>query len=149
MLNFLSTSANWLLDGTFKTVPNLTYQLLVVHGQWRDTHTTIPCAYFLLNNKDQDIYEEALAVLRRLVNNAVPDNVMMDFELAPPALTPSEARKTRRAAAKSWSRRRSNISPIAENRRMTMKLKVYDLKVNVSKNKCQKFAYSFQKSPTP
>uniref|UniRef100_A0A914Q8E7 MULE transposase domain-containing protein n=1 Tax=Panagrolaimus davidi TaxID=227884 RepID=A0A914Q8E7_9BILA len=81
LLTLLQSAANWFLDATFKTVPNLTYQLLVVHAQWADTHITIPCAYILLNNKDQDIYKDALSALRRLVNNASPENVMMDFEL--------------------------------------------------------------------
>uniref|UniRef100_A0A914YA74 MULE transposase domain-containing protein n=1 Tax=Panagrolaimus superbus TaxID=310955 RepID=A0A914YA74_9BILA len=81
LLQFLATSANWFLDATFKTVPNLAYQLLVVHGQHNGSRTTVPCAYILLNNKDRNIYEDALSALKTLVGNISPETVMMDFEI--------------------------------------------------------------------
>uniref|UniRef100_A0A914YWZ9 MULE transposase domain-containing protein n=1 Tax=Panagrolaimus superbus TaxID=310955 RepID=A0A914YWZ9_9BILA len=81
LLELLENSANWFIDATFKVTPKFTYQLLVIHAQWRNTHETIPCAYFLLNRKNQETYERAFEALKTLVNNS-PETVMVDFEKA-------------------------------------------------------------------
>uniref|UniRef100_A0A914PUE7 MULE transposase domain-containing protein n=1 Tax=Panagrolaimus davidi TaxID=227884 RepID=A0A914PUE7_9BILA len=82
LLNFLQHSLNLFLDGTFKTVPNIAYQLLVIHGQHIGSRVTVPCAYVMLNGKSREMYEAALSVLKRLVNNVNPETAMMDFEIA-------------------------------------------------------------------
>uniref|UniRef100_A0A914Z2J8 MULE transposase domain-containing protein n=1 Tax=Panagrolaimus superbus TaxID=310955 RepID=A0A914Z2J8_9BILA len=81
LLQLLSTSANWFLDATFKTVPNLAYQLLVVSAQFNNNRSTIPCAYILLNSKDRNIYEDAFSALKNLVGDFSPETAMMDFEI--------------------------------------------------------------------
>lgn len=58
-LDFLSSASKWFLDGTFSIVPSLFYQLLSIHGQYQETHHTIPSIFILLSGKTEDIYRRA------------------------------------------------------------------------------------------
>ena len=60
-IDMLNTSNIWLADGTFKTAPNLFYQLYVIHALkggpniLEDGHL-LPSLFILLSNKSENIY---------------------------------------------------------------------------------------------
>lgn len=70
----------WFADGTFRTVPNLFYQLYSIHGMLEDE--IFPPVYALLPNKSQKTYERFMRELKRLNSSLNPRTVTMDIELA-------------------------------------------------------------------
>ena len=86
-IEMLSTSNIWLADGTFKTAPNLFYQLYVIHALkggpniFEDGHL-LPCLFVLLTNKSEDIYARIWKEIRKLCPDACPSHPIVDFELA-------------------------------------------------------------------
>ena len=79
LLDFLKSTPHWLMDATFKIVPSIFTQLLVIHGQWGVTNQTLPCVYVLMKGKSQDLYTIVFRELRRVLDFC-PDTVMADFE---------------------------------------------------------------------
>ena len=58
-LTITEESTSWYLDGTFKSAPQLFYQLLVLHAELTDTHGKswiLPTVCILLTQKDTPIY---------------------------------------------------------------------------------------------
>ena len=78
-ISILQSSQNLVIDGTFKTAPNLFTQLLTVHSilddGWR-----IPCAYGLLPGKREVLYSNLLQQLDDIADIS-PDTVLTDYEL--------------------------------------------------------------------
>ncbi|KAF0985453.1 hypothetical protein HZS_6942 [Henneguya salminicola] len=62
----LSANRNWYCDGTFKSTPNLFYQLYTIHVLYKTT--SIPVVYCLLLSKTTMIYTELFSVIRNHVN---------------------------------------------------------------------------------
>jgi len=53
-LKLMDQSTNWLVDGTFKTVPSLFYQLFTIHVLIQQGDQTVsPTIYALLTDKSQ------------------------------------------------------------------------------------------------
>ena len=79
-LQLLASSNHWFMDGTFKIVPELFFQLYTVHVL-HNGHT-IPCLYALLPRKEEATYDELFQELKVLAPNAAPTSIMVDFEKA-------------------------------------------------------------------
>ena len=79
-LGLLARSNHWFMDGTFKVVPELFFQLYTIHALHNSQ--VIPCVYALLPNKQQLIYTAFFQVLRDAHDNLNPESVLVDFELA-------------------------------------------------------------------
>lgn len=79
-LNFLFRSKHWFADGTFKTSPNLFFQVFTIHGV--EKNEVIPCVYALLPNKTEETYIRLLEEVKKLKPNLSPQTVMLDFEKA-------------------------------------------------------------------
>jgi hypothetical protein len=81
MLDRLSNASDWYLDGTFKVVPHLFYQLLTIGYVENDTFW--PSIYILLSRKTMAMYEAALQyVCKELCPGAAVCTVVTDFEFA-------------------------------------------------------------------
>ena len=76
----LIESQNWFMDGTFKIVPQLFYQLYSVHALNRGD--VIPCLYVLLSNKTEDTYTRLFTDIKALIPALDPLTVTMDYEKA-------------------------------------------------------------------
>ena len=79
-LQFLSTARHWLMDGTFKIVPELFSQLYTIHALCGSQ--SIPCVYGLLPNKRQVMYMSFLEKLKEADATLNPDTVTTDYEVA-------------------------------------------------------------------
>ncbi|XP_064632829.1 uncharacterized protein LOC135491100 [Lineus longissimus] len=78
-LDMLHNSPHWAADGTFKTVPEIFFQLYTVHA-FAGNGQLFPCVYGLLTNKRQETYEQMVMQLGELGGN--PTEVLMDYERA-------------------------------------------------------------------
>uniref|UniRef100_A0AC35TWJ8 MULE domain-containing protein n=1 Tax=Rhabditophanes sp. KR3021 TaxID=114890 RepID=A0AC35TWJ8_9BILA len=73
----LRNSKKALIDGTFKIVPGQFYQMIVVHGYYKDTY--LPLAYCLLEDKCQEYYENIVDVIFN--GESALEIMTVDFEL--------------------------------------------------------------------
>jgi hypothetical protein len=88
MLRRLQNSTTWCMDGTFKTVPGIFYQLLTVGFVELDTFW--PALYILLSRKTFAIYQAALYHISTvLCCNASVCSITTDYEIA--LITAAEA----------------------------------------------------------
>ena len=78
-IELLAHSPTWFMDGTFKTAPELFFQLYTIHSCSNDR--VIPCVYALLPNKQQTTYARFFDVLLD-DDHLQPQTVMVDFEIA-------------------------------------------------------------------
>ena len=69
---------NWAGDGTFKTVPEIFFQLYTVHGI--SNNRVFPAVYALATNKRQETYERIFEEIQNLAGD--PEDFMIDFERA-------------------------------------------------------------------
>ncbi|CAF0995559.1 unnamed protein product [Brachionus calyciflorus] len=83
-LEILSKPTKWHIDGTFKSCPNLYYQLYTIHA-WLDEEMFC-CAYILLLGKNNSIYKKAFENFKDASNklgfSLKPDQIMSDYEPA-------------------------------------------------------------------
>lgn len=79
-LAYLQEADNIYMDGTFKTVPMLFYQLYTVHAIINEE--SIPLVYALLPDKSKDTYIKLISALKGLAPSLKPQSVLIDFELA-------------------------------------------------------------------
>jgi len=79
-LELLSASKNVYMDGTFKTVPSLYYQLYTIFV--KVDHYTFPVFYSLTTKKSFLMYTAILSKLRDIAPSFAPLSVMADFEEA-------------------------------------------------------------------
>lgn len=83
-LTYLCNSRKKFADGTFKTVPDIFYQLYTIHGVIFDS--VFPLIYCITNKKDQNTYVRIFEHLKQaaLDNNKElnPQYFVTDFELA-------------------------------------------------------------------
>ena len=80
-LDVIAEADDLFLDGTFKIVPELFFQLYTVHAMTRSGYM-IPCIYALLPNKTRATYQRLLSELKRLRPDMNPTTIMIDFEQA-------------------------------------------------------------------
>ena len=79
-IQLLAESQLWFMDGTFKTSPELFFQVYTIHSC--TANRVLPCAYALLPNKQQATYHRLFEILKEHQNALAPQNVMVDLELA-------------------------------------------------------------------
>ena len=68
-----------MVDGTFKTAPDLFYQLYTVHGVYNGV--AVPFVYGYLAGKSEEIYNEFFTVVHRKTIGE-PEIIISDFEMA-------------------------------------------------------------------
>ena len=78
-LRALTTTGHWFADGTFKTAPELFYQIYTIHALV--DNNILPCVYALLPNKTEQTYYEMFQQLLILKPTLNPRSVMVDFEI--------------------------------------------------------------------
>ena len=79
-LKVLQESKDFLVDGTFKVVPEVFYQLFIIHAVYRDH--VVPVVYALLRKKNADTYDRLITEVLKVAPGWSPNTVMMDFEQA-------------------------------------------------------------------
>ena len=85
-IEMLNTSQIWLCDGTFKTAPRLFAQVYCIHGLrggpnlLEDGHL-LPSLFILLPNKTEVTYTRMWEQIKILCPDAMPTNMIMDFEI--------------------------------------------------------------------
>ncbi|CAF1526042.1 unnamed protein product [Adineta ricciae] len=79
-LQILQTSEEFLVDGTFKVVPEIFYQLFIIHAVYRNY--VVPVIYALLRRKNTDTYQRLIDEILKIAPNWSPRLIMMDFEQA-------------------------------------------------------------------
>ncbi|CAF1440348.1 unnamed protein product [Adineta ricciae] len=79
-LQILQTSEEFLVDGTFKVVPENFYQLFIIHAVYRNY--VVPVIYALLRRKNTDTYQRLIDEILKIAPNWSPRLIMMDFEQA-------------------------------------------------------------------
>ncbi|QQP42000.1 Putative LOC100898192, partial [Caligus rogercresseyi] len=79
-LKDLETNGNWACDGTFRSSPNIYYQMFTLHVIINNT--SIPRIFALLPGKSQNHYEMLFIQLRNLNPRLRPISLMIDFEKA-------------------------------------------------------------------
>ena len=79
-LHILQTAEDFLVDGTFKAVPEIFYQLFIIHVVYR--RHIVPVVYALLRRKNADTYYRLIDEVAKVAPNWLPVSIMMDFEQA-------------------------------------------------------------------
>ena len=79
-LHVLQAAQDFLVDGTFKVVPEIFYQLFIIHAVYRQH--TIPVVYALLRRKDAGKYSSLFGEIVKIAPTWLPASVMMNFEQA-------------------------------------------------------------------
>ncbi|CAF2528246.1 unnamed protein product [Rotaria sp. Silwood2] len=74
----LESSSDFLTDGTFEIVPNIFYQLYVIHAVHREH--VISVAFCLLQRKNTNTYQEVINKILEFVPAWNPQSLMIDFE---------------------------------------------------------------------
>ncbi|KII64467.1 hypothetical protein RF11_03874 [Thelohanellus kitauei] len=77
--DILSTSKHIYFDGTFKTIPNIFYQMFSIHASKHDS--IVPCAYILMEKKNLEAYRLAWNCLLPFISHEL-ETTMCDFEKA-------------------------------------------------------------------
>ncbi|CAF0784768.1 unnamed protein product [Adineta ricciae] len=67
-----------LVDGTFKVVPEIFYQLYIIHGVFRDH--VIPLVFALLRQKTAETYKDLIDEIIIIAPRWSPRTIMPDFE---------------------------------------------------------------------
>ena len=86
-IDMLVLSQYWLVDGTFKTAPDLFSQVYVIHGLRGGPNPIqhghlLPSLFVLLPNKSQATYMRMWQQVKVLCPNSQPTQMIMDFEKA-------------------------------------------------------------------
>ncbi|CAF3204939.1 unnamed protein product [Rotaria socialis] len=79
-LNILQNAREFIVDGTFKVVPEIFYQLYIIHSVHRDH--VIPVIYVLLHRKNADTYYRLINKILKFAPRWSPRSIMLDFEQA-------------------------------------------------------------------
>ncbi|CAF1331691.1 unnamed protein product [Rotaria sordida] len=78
--NIIENATEFFIDGTFKVVPEIFYQLFVIHANYREH--VLPVSFILLPGKSNQIYQKMINDIIALVPGWSPRRIMMDFEKA-------------------------------------------------------------------
>ncbi|CAF3023510.1 unnamed protein product [Rotaria sp. Silwood2] len=76
----LQHTDEFLVDGTFKVVPEIFYQLYIIHGVYRDH--VVPVIYALLRRKNKETYQRLINEILKFAPRWSPRSIMLDFEQA-------------------------------------------------------------------
>ncbi|CAF2887331.1 unnamed protein product [Rotaria sp. Silwood2] len=76
----LENATEFFIDGTFKVVPEIFFQLFAIHASYRDH--VIPVAFLLLPSKKEELYQKMVDEIIQLIPAWQPHRIMMDFEKA-------------------------------------------------------------------
>jgi hypothetical protein len=79
-LDFPIKSQEWFMDGTFKIVPKLFYQLFTIHGNINGAY--YPLIYSLLPDKRESTYVKIFEHIRKIMEKIEVNLIMTDFEKA-------------------------------------------------------------------
>lgn len=79
-LQVLQAADDFLVDGTFKVVPEIFYQLFIIHAVYRQH--TVPVVYALLRRKNTETYRRLIEEIIKVAPNWQPASIMVDFEQA-------------------------------------------------------------------
>ena len=79
-LNVLQSAHHFMSDGTFKVVPEIFYQLYIIHAIYRDH--VLPVIYALLRRKNVDTYRRLFNEILKVAPQWAPQSIMIDFEKA-------------------------------------------------------------------
>ncbi|CAF1407048.1 unnamed protein product [Adineta ricciae] len=79
-VDILQDTEEYLVDGTFNVVPEIFYQLFIIHGVFRD-HVA-PLVYALLRRKNAETYRRLIAEILNIAPRWSPRTIMLDFEQA-------------------------------------------------------------------
>ncbi|CAF3298248.1 unnamed protein product [Rotaria socialis] len=79
-VDVLQDTDEFLVDGTFKVVPDIFYQLYIIHGVFRDH--AIPLIYALLRRKTKETYQHLIREILNIALRWSPRAVMLDFKQA-------------------------------------------------------------------
>ncbi|CAF0928710.1 unnamed protein product [Adineta ricciae] len=79
-LQILQSSEEFLVDGTFKVVPEIFYELFIIHAVYRNY--AVPVIYALLRRKNTDTYQRLIDEILKIAPNWSSRLIMMDFEQA-------------------------------------------------------------------
>ena len=79
-LDLLSRSKLWLADGTFKTVPEIFYQLYTMHAF--SNGRVFSCVYALLSDKKEETCNTLFLQFKTLKIGLNPSHISVDFEQA-------------------------------------------------------------------
>jgi hypothetical protein len=71
----------WIANGTFKVVPHIFYHLYTIHFQLAGGINPAGL-YALLENKTRATYTRLMEVVKSLIPDASPENILVDFESA-------------------------------------------------------------------
>jgi len=77
-VDILQNTEEFLVDGTFKIVPQIFYQLYIIHGVFRDH--VVPLIYALLRRKNTQTYERLINEILNIAPRWSPRTIMLDFE---------------------------------------------------------------------
>ena len=83
----LASASYWIMDGTFKTVPNIFYQLYTIHAPvGNENLRVLPMVFALMSSKRQEIYKRVFEDLIDYADeNGIelrPRTILTDLELA-------------------------------------------------------------------
>lgn len=85
-LRKLEEAAFWIMDGTFKVVPKVFFQLYTIHCSIQPHNTVHPMVYILMSGKTTALYEKVFSSLNdnalELGINLAPKLIITDFEKA-------------------------------------------------------------------
>ncbi|CAF3622430.1 unnamed protein product [Rotaria socialis] len=76
----LQDTEEFLVDGTFKIVPEIFYQLHIIHGVFRDH--VVPLIYALLRQKNTETYQRLINEILKIAPRWSPRSIMINFEQA-------------------------------------------------------------------
>ena len=77
-INILQSTHHFLADGTFKVVPEMFYQLYIIHTIYRDHVFSV--MYPLLRRKDTGTYRQLINEILKFAPQWTPHSIMIDFE---------------------------------------------------------------------
>ncbi|CAF0898009.1 unnamed protein product [Adineta steineri] len=78
--DIMENATDFFIDGTFKVVPEIFFQLFVIHALYRDH--IFPVLFVLLSGKSGKIYTKMMNDIMQLIPAWSPQRLMMDFEKA-------------------------------------------------------------------
>ena len=84
-MKLLQNSKRWHSDGKFYAAPKPFKQVYIIHALTQNGHT-LPCAYFLTEKKDCNLYKKLFTTLKNVAEQMDlvlnPKTVVTDFEHA-------------------------------------------------------------------
>ena len=76
----MQSAGDFLVDGTFKIVAEIFYQVYIFHAVYRGD--VVPVLYALLRRKNVHTYQNLVHQILRFAPNWHPVSIMLDFEQA-------------------------------------------------------------------